>query len=79
MSGRFSYIKYDEDATRLQARFKELFEKIEATMDERLDEGRSTSLAYTKLEEAYMWIGKAIRDQQRLERSAVEQPERKDG
>jgi hypothetical protein len=63
MSGRFDYVKYDEAAQAKQAEFKSAFEALDATVD-RLANGRAKSLAITKLEEAYMWIGKAIRDEQ---------------
>jgi len=60
---RFDYVKYDEKAANLQAEFKTFFEAIEARVND-LMPGRAQSLAMTKLEEAYMWIGKAIRDEQ---------------
>ena len=78
MSKRFSYVKYDEESVALQNQFRELFEAIEALAEAKLTESRAKSLLMTKLEEAYMWVGKAIRDAQTLERIAVEQPERKD-
>ncbi len=59
----FDYVKYDELAIAVQANLKRQFEGIEATI-QTLDNGRAKSLAITKLEEAYMWCGKAIRDEQ---------------
>ena len=45
-----------------------------------LPEGRAKSLALTKLEECYMWIGKAIRDAQMKRNGGAElQEERKNG
>lgn len=76
MSNRFSYVKYDEDAVNQQGDFKSEFQSLELMVDE-LEDGRAKALVYTKLEEAYMWIGKAIRDSQIKRTGQVdEQPER---
>lgn len=64
MPGRFDYVKYDSSASDKQAAFKEAFENIEAGIEGRLMTGRAKALVLTHLEEAYMWIGKAIRDEQ---------------
>ena len=76
MSQRFSYVKYDDRATIQQEALKEAFEKLE-TMVSDLKEGRAKSLVLTHLEEAYMWTGKAIRDEQ-IERTgqSIHIPER---
>lgn len=73
---RFSYVKYDEKAVEQQVNFKTQFEAIEKLADE-LQNGRAKALVMTYLEIAYMWIGKAIRDEQ-IERTGKvdEQPER---
>lgn len=63
MSQRFSYVKYDEQSMQAQETFKKLFEAVEH-FAETLDNGRAKALVLTHLEEAYMWTGKAIRDQQ---------------
>lgn len=63
MSKTYSYVKYDQIAVEKQETFKKLFEQLEAGLS-LLGAGRPQSLAATKLEEAYMWIGKAIRDEQ---------------
>lgn len=63
MSNRFSYVKYDERAMKQQQGLKASFEAIEKQVDQ-LRDGRAKSLVYTALEEAYMWTGKAIRDEQ---------------
>ncbi len=76
--GRFDYVKYDEQATKTQQEFKEVFEALENDVNERLEDGRAKALVLTKLEEAYMWIGKSIRDTQVAKRAAEEQPERCD-
>lgn len=65
---RFDYIKYDEIAQIDQENFKQQFIDLETAIDLCLQPGRAKSLVITKLEEAYMWIGKAIRDEQ-LERN----------
>jgi hypothetical protein len=75
---RFDYVKYDEETQKLQADFKRMFELVAAPI-EQLPQGRPQSIALTKLEECYMWVGKALRDMQIKARGAVEQPERKDG
>lgn len=73
---RFDYIKYDDKAIATQAAFKQLFENLDRVVGT-LPPGRATSLVYTKLEEAYMWVGKAIRDEQVARSGSVqEQPER---
>ncbi len=60
---RFDYVRYDEPAQNLQATFKADVEILEANI-EKLSNGRYKALALTKLEECYMHIGKAIRDDQ---------------
>lgn len=70
---RFDYIAYDDDSKFLQEQFKELYTQLEIFIDE-LDEGRAKSLALTKLEESYMWVGKAIRDEQ-IARNGYAEPE----
>ena len=60
---RFDYIAYDDIAKDLQANFKRMFMEIESDITA-FDYGRSRCLALEHLETAYMWIGKAIRDEQ---------------
>lgn len=62
-SQRFSYVKYDSDSVAAQEALKQAFENVEALV-ESLAPGRAKSLVMTHLEEAYMWTGKAIRDEQ---------------
>lgn len=62
--GRFDYVKYDTLAIAHQEDFKYQFEKLEALANTTLKDGRAKSLFLTALEEAYMWTGKAIRDEQ---------------
>lgn len=67
---RFSYIRYDETSAAIQQLLKEKFEEIEAALNV-LSDGRAKSLCLTSLEEAYMWTGKAIRDDQIARERAV--------
>lgn len=60
---RFDYVKYGEIAIKQQEDAKNAVIGVELEID-RLADGRAKSLAYTKLEECYMWIGKALRDEQ---------------
>lgn len=80
MPSRFDYIKYDDEAIRNQNRFKSLFVQLDIYLAG-MPDGRAKSLVLTKLEEAYMWVGKAIRDEQiaRTGGKVEEQPGRKDG
>lgn len=64
MDTRFDYVKYDDKAQNLQESVKSQFLCVEAMLNGGISEGRAKSLALTKLEEAYMWVGKAIRDEQ---------------
>lgn len=61
---RFDYVAYDDDAMKNQASFKERFMNLEAEVDHRLISPRAKALIHTYLEIAYMWVGKAIRDDQ---------------
>ncbi len=61
---RFDYVKYDESATLIQSEFKITCEAFENQIEDYLSSPRAKALALTKLEEVYMWIGKAIRDDQ---------------
>lgn len=60
---RFDYVKYDYQSQKLQDQLKNNMQTILRMMYV-LPEGRARSLAFTALEEAYMWMGKAIRDDQ---------------
>lgn len=76
MSQTFSYVKYDEEHAATQQQFKAAFESIEK-MVMTLAPSRPRSLVLTKLEEAYMWVGKSIRDDQIAKGgSAAEEPAR---
>lgn len=64
MASRFDYVKYDDMAQIDQVNFKQRFEELERKLIGTLRSGRALSLALTSLEETYMWVGKAIRDDQ---------------
>lgn len=68
---RFDYVKYDEKAQGLQETIKARFLALESQI-QRLPEGRPKAVAFTKLEEAYMWVGKAIRDEQIVRNGSAE-------
>lgn len=77
MSQRFSYVKYDEKSIAMQEELKRYFENIEGFAEKYLTPSRERSLLMTALEEAYMWTGKAIRDDQISRGSQTEHaPER---
>ncbi len=71
---RFDYVKYDDVALKKQATFKEKFQELDALVEKELSNSRPKSLILTKLEEAYMWVGKAIRDEQ-IGRNPFSQPQ----
>lgn len=72
---RFNYVKYDEKSVQQQEKAKELCEALEAHIDSLRGDSewyRPLDNALTALEETYMWIGKAIRDNQVARGSQVE-------
>lgn len=80
MNNRFDYVRYDELATSIQESFKCTVVDLESDINHYLTSPRAKALALTKLEEVYMWIGKAIRDDQLSRNGTAElQEERKDG
>lgn len=78
---RFDYVKYDEKSIDRQEYAKGLATMLEQfILTECVDHGGAASNAIKALEECYMWIGKAIRnDQIARNGSAPLQEERKDG
>ncbi|RYZ83620.1 MAG: hypothetical protein EOP06_19625, partial [Proteobacteria bacterium] len=60
---RFDYVKYDETSDEHQKDLKALVQTVETRLGA-IPSSRYTSLAITALEEVYMWIGKAIREDQ---------------
>lgn len=88
-STRFNYVKYDETATAKSAAFKAKFQEIEELVEGLLgysagpraatQTSRARENLLTALEEAYMWVGKAIRDEQVATRTAELQEGRNNG
>lgn len=80
---RFDYVKYDEKAIDQQDYAKQLVVMVETFLNDQVKSpagARAKALALTKLEETYMWIGKAIRDEQIARNGCAElQEQRKDG
>lgn len=80
---RFDYVKYDEKSVADQEKAKRLCEELETHIESlkvTATGSRPISLALTKLEEVYMWIGKAIRDNQKDRGSRTAHvPERTNG
>jgi hypothetical protein len=74
---RFDYVKYDEHAQIIQNGFKVMFMELEKKVDTLLTSSRAKALALTSLEETYMWIGKAIRDDQLARNGMVELQEQR--
>lgn len=74
MNSRFDYTKYDDKANMQQAEFKREVTHLEQLIESNLKSPRAKSLAITKLEECYMWIGKAVRDDQ-IERNGSAEPQ----
>lgn len=67
---RFDYVSYDAEAQGIQASFKAKFQELETMVEEAFPKpARSKALFLTALEEAYMWVGKQVRDDQ-FERNA---------
>lgn len=76
MINRFESVKFEPQALACFEKFKEQFQELESLVDECSKPGRSRggvlfkitpsakSLVLTKLEEAFMWVGKQIGDQQ---------------
>jgi hypothetical protein len=75
---RFDYVKYDEHAVSIQNAFKEKFIELEAMAMMNVTSPRAKALVLTKLEEAYMWVGKAIRDDQIMRTKDFELQEERD-
>lgn len=61
---RFDYVKYDRNNVDNQQFFKEGFSKVAEDIETCLDAGPAKDKALQHLEEAYMWVGKALRDEQ---------------
>jgi hypothetical protein len=62
-TGRFDYVQFDAIATEAHVVGRRHCEDLEEFLNS-LPKSRAQSLALTKLEEVYMWVGKALRDDQ---------------
>lgn len=71
---RFDSIKFDEGSINASNQLKDSFKKLEAQIEIHLLPSKYTSLALTSLEEALVWLNKAIAEQQnkRLGDAAVQ-------
>jgi len=79
---RFDYVKYDDVAVANQEMFKGIMADLETSVNSFTSPPtqRAKALVLTKLEEAYMWLGKLIRDDQIARNGSAERKEeRKDG
>lgn len=78
---RLDYVKYDTAAVAAQAQFKDAFEAVISLVQSHPAGGsEQAQFALVRLEEAYMWVGKMIRDDQVVRNgSATPQEERTDG
>lgn len=65
-----SYVKYDDDSAQKSVSLKNKVEILSTEICANLTPSRERSLAVTKLEEAFMWIGKAIRNDQIYRRNS---------
>lgn len=73
MTTRLDYVSWDSKSEALQQSLKKFYQQIETMLDEELGGNRETCLAITKLEESWMWVGKAIKvaQEKRTESIAV--------
>ncbi len=61
---RFDYVQYDKKAAEDQALIKQKYMELEQLIEERVHNTTARGRIFVKLEESYMWVGKAIRDDQ---------------
>ena len=73
MNSRFDYVRYDVESQDKQKIFKDHVEELER-MITTLECPRSVEYAIKALEEAYMWIGKALRNEQ-IKRNGSAEPQ----
>jgi len=60
----FDFIKYDEKSEGTQTYFKAIFVTIEEEIANKIPHSWARDNMMKSLNEAYMWLGKAIRDEQ---------------
>lgn len=61
---RFVYVKYDDKAELKSTEIRAAVSHLEDMINHHLPDSREKSLVLTKIEEAFMWSGKAIRNDQ---------------
>jgi len=66
MQPNLNYLKYDQRSTLASEFLKKEFEQMTRNIDIMLKDSREKALIMTNLEIAYMWTGKAIRNDQIL-------------
>jgi hypothetical protein len=77
---RFDYVAYDAEAQRVQAAFKAKFQALELLAEAEFPKSaRAKTLLLTTLEEAYMWVGKQVRDDQIARNGAAPLQEQRGG
>lgn len=64
MGNRFDYVAYDESAQAKQNAAKHYAKLMETCIETNLPPSAEKTLALRALEVSYMWIGKAVRDDQ---------------
>ncbi len=78
-STRFDFVKYDAVSVETQQHFKRVYVSL-ANMIEGMPDGRAKAIALTKLEESFMWVGKALADDQiKSDAASIDHLEKKDG
>jgi hypothetical protein len=76
MIGRFDYVEFDDIAAVKQLRMRMTFEELVQSIERSLPDGRARALAITKIEEAFGWLSRAIRDEQLDRQHGAGQPAR---
>lgn len=64
MSKRFTSVKFNESNLKLHRAFQFYFADLEEQIMLNIPAGQSQALAITKLQEAFMWVGRAMADAQ---------------
>jgi hypothetical protein len=64
MLGKFELLPYDSSSQALSNSALQKVDDVRAFIETNIKPGREASLAMTKVEECFMWIGKAIRNDQ---------------
>lgn len=69
---RFDYVEFDDFSDELSQESKEKCKAIEYYLQYNFRDSREKECALTKLEECFMWIGKAIKEDQNKRRKLNE-------